>query len=82
MALKACDNHCSLSNLYRRLNKIADNIRKDNLNRLLITGREERSTSDDDCSRRKLFTSPPSEKTVLSQKRIVQLVLSHNPLLQ
>ena len=35
MALKCYDNACSIQNILRRLNKVAENIGKENLKRLL-----------------------------------------------
>ena len=63
MALRACENPCSFTNLYSRPAKILLRLRNENVTRLIIEGRNTTPTNDVDKSRRKLFCSPVIQKT-------------------
>ena len=62
MALKACDNPCGFSNLYKRLNKALDKVKDNNISRLLTERKlSKKTTNNIGVPRRKLFTTPPSD---------------------
>ena len=65
MASRACANPCSISNLYRRLNKILLRLRDENVSRLIIEGRSshEINSENSTSTRRTLFCSPVIQKT-------------------
>ena len=65
MASRACANPCSISNLYRRLNKILLRLRDENVSRLIIEGRSshEINSENSKSTRRTLFCSPVIQKT-------------------
>ena len=65
MASRACANLCSISNLYRRLNKILLRLRDENVSRLIIEGRSSHETNSENSTstRRTLFCSPVIQKT-------------------